>query len=199
MRQLESRGQTVEGDILEVRKLIRKYMKKEGLGRLYSSGPSLQKITRASRKEALQRIPGGVFELDIRLAFLSLLLHAIREALHQKEDVVCKMFPLLVHVTSHKDEWLSFIAEYFKCDRDIAKKLLQCILSSRGRQSPNSHDRPDWLPHLDALQQEIQSAIVLLADADPLYKEVSHKRPDCNTLHVYLGELDSRVSIDMWR
>ena len=160
-------------------------MKTEGLGRLYSSGPSLQKITRVARKHALEQIPGGVFELDIRLSFISLLVFAIRRALDHVHDEVQKRYPLLLDVLNHKERWLAFIQDYFECCPDVAKQLLSCILSPRGKQSPNASDRPDWLPHLGAVQQEICDAARLLSQSDSLYQEVLQKRADCSVLHVY--------------
>ena len=109
------------------------------------------------------------------------------------ESEINRRFPLLVHLASRKDAWLSFIQEYFTCSGDVAKQLVQCILSVRGKHSPDHIDRPDWLPHLDAMQREVQDAVALLKQLDPLYQDIAKLRPDANTFHIYLGELESRV------
>ena len=196
LRLLSTRGHHVDGGG-PLRGLARTYMKKCGLGRLYSSGPSLQQITKVARRRALEHIPGGVYELDIHLCFISLLVVAILEALGNNQGLLVSKFPLLVHLKENRSTWVLFLQEYFDCDKDAAKKLILSIMSPNDRQTPDAIERPDWLPQLDALQQEIQAAVTLLAERDELFKEVARKRPDASTLHVYLGEQEAAVSLEM--
>ena len=81
IRLLETRGEPIIGEPDGIRRLPRKYMKKDNCGRMYTSGPSLQSITKSARKAALSGIPGDVFELDMYMSSLTLLLRAVADLL----------------------------------------------------------------------------------------------------------------------
>ena len=196
LRLLERRG-TPANDPDEhcvLQALLRDYYKNI-FGRLYSSGPSLQKLSKAARKAALQHIAGGVYELDIQNSFLSLLETALRRLL--SNDEVQNQFPLLCHFNANTADWINFVANYFEAESSAVKRLFLSALSPRGRQTVDNDERPDWLPHLDALQQEIVRTVEFLLSNDPLYKEVCQKRPDGSALHIYLGELECRAMLRM--
>ena len=57
--------------------------------------------------------------------------------------------------------------------------------------------RPDWLPHLDALQQEIVKATKVLAVRDDLFVDVCTRCPGRSPLHICLGELECRAMLGM--
>ena len=197
-RLLDKRGTAsmevaVDGGQRSLRSLLRTYMK-YGFGRIHTAGPSLQKVTREARRAALAGIPGGVLELDMKVAFFSLLVVALKQ--HDQLNVEAE-FPLLCDVVSNWDGWKSFVSEYFDVEVAVAKKLLISATSPYGRQSPNSQERPDWLPHLDCLQTEIGNASRFLLEHDALYQEVAKARPDCSSLHIFLGELECSVLMDM--
>lgn len=192
----ESRGQRLEPDNQDIITLPRSY-KKITYGRQVSVGISLQKLTRAARKAALERLPGGAYELDIALCFLSLIVSKLKEVLDNDDDAVQARFPMLVHLIKHKGQWRAFVQEYFACEKDIAKQVFQTIMSPNGRQTPQIDDQTDWLPQLDAAQQEIVDANRLFAEKCQLYQDIAVNRPGSSTLHVMLGELESGVALEM--
>ncbi|CAK0830227.1 unnamed protein product, partial [Prorocentrum cordatum] len=140
------------------------------------------------------QIQGGVLELDMKVAFFSLLVVALKQ--HDQLNVEAE-FPLLCNVVSNWDGWKTFVSKYFDVEVAVAKKLLISATSPYGRQSPNPQERPDWLPHLDCLQTEIVNASRFLLEHDVLYQEVAKARPDCSSLHIFLGELECSVLMDM--
>ncbi|CAK0910510.1 unnamed protein product, partial [Prorocentrum cordatum] len=140
------------------------------------------------------QIQGGVLELDMKVAFFSLLVVALKQ--HDQLNVEAE-FPLLRNVVSNWDGWKTFVSKYFDVEVAVAKKLLISATSPYGRQSPNPQERPDWLPHLDCLQTEIVNASRFLLEHDVLYQEVAKARPDCSSLHIFLGELECSVLMDM--
>jgi len=199
LRILRQRGEDVSEGDCHLQSLARDYMKKI-YGRLYSSGPSLQKISKAARAKALGGIPGGVFELDLENSFLSLLATALRKLLDVEggdEDMLLKEFPFLRHFNANREKWIAFVMEYYDADAVSAKRLFLSALSPHGRQTADPEARPDWLPHIDGLQQEIVKATGFLQSHDLLYRDVCEKRPDVSTLHIYLGELECRVMLSM--
>jgi len=168
-RYLEVLGESFGGGDQPLRKLLRKYLRKSWLGRLHSCGPSLQNIARIARQNALEGIAGGVSKLDIRLSFASLFVFAIKKALGPLDEEIHGRFPLLSHVIEHKDDLLQFMQTYIECNRDRAKNIVPMHFDPAGEAWRNYRDRCDWLPHLDALQQEIARASELLAAGDPVY------------------------------
>ncbi|CAK0803421.1 unnamed protein product, partial [Prorocentrum cordatum] len=182
-----------DGEQRPLKSLLRKYVK-QGYGRLHTVGPSLQKITREARCAALAGIPGGVLELDIKVAFFSLLVVALKR--HGQICVEAE-FPLLCDIASNWGGWKSFVSGYFDVGVDVAKKLPISATSPYGRQSPDPAQQPDWLPHLDCVQTEASNACRFLLEHDALYQEVAKARPECSSLHIFLGELECRVMMSM--
>ena len=180
---------------------MRDYLKKT-FGRFYSSGSSLEKISKQVRKKCFERIVGGVYELGTQNYFLSFLESASRKCVRSDVEegdvsVMQTEFPLLCHVNANMNSWARFVAEYFDIEQASAKRLFLSALSPLGKQTPDAEARPDWLPHLDGLQQEIVKAASCLAAHDALYKEVSEKRSDASVLHIFLGELECRAMLAM--
>ncbi|CAK0831513.1 unnamed protein product, partial [Prorocentrum cordatum] len=137
---------------------------------------------------------GGVLELDIKVAFFSLLVVALKR--HEQICVEAE-FPLLCDIASNWGGWKSFVSGYFDVGVDVTKKLLISATSPYGRQSPDPAQRPDWLPHLDCVQTEASNACRFLLEHDALYQEVAKARPECSSLHIFLGELECRVMMSM--
>ena len=61
--------------------------------------------------------------------------------------------------------------EYYDVEDDVVKRLFTATFSPTGPQTPDFEHRCDWLPHFDALQQEILRAAQLLSLQGELCKD----------------------------
>ena len=163
IRKVESRGVALpEGTF----SLQQQYYKVDGFGRLYTSGGSLQIITKEARAAALCGL--GVIEWDMKNAQPSLLLRALRGCVDASS--LDGEFPLLLRFRRNPDVWRERVAHFYGMPERDAKKLFLQIMFG-GRTKPYGRQRS--LPVVEALQWEFQYAQAVLLEKSALYKQIS--------------------------
>jgi len=189
-------GSHRNGDFVTVE--IQYYRKMNIAGRRYARGPSVQKLSRSARKEAMHKEvdasgADGDFsyiDIDIDNCFPQLLYNRIAEARGGELDID---YPVYYAFVRHYKQWRAILSEYLGQPISNAKKMLIAIFFLARPQVELG-----FLWRLAVEMQQLVEELLKMPENAHLLGTFGHRRnPDATRLFYAMASLEDSILSDI--